>query len=269
MKHLIYCVALLVALSAAAATATEVYDGLYKDGVVKFKARDYAACRKLMAQALEKAEGPTEQGRVMLYTARAWHAEKNFKAARETCDKMLAMKGLRTTHRREVLALTAKLWTAEKNHAAAREALLKILEIKKLPPATAAHYQFELGMTYFRERNLPAARETFAKVMDVPEAHPNVKAVACFFTVYSMPKEAAAKRREVLAKVLTLKEVSHGYLVQARYRMAQTYMEEKDYPAAKAEFDRVLKMDPLDAKTRKRALNYLEKIKTAAAQPST
>ena len=263
MKRLVSGVALVAVLAAAAVAAgQEAYEKSYREGVAKFKARDYEACRKAMAQALDQAEGPKEQARVLLYVGRAWHAQKNFKAAREACTKVLEMKNLGSARRRDALALTAKAWTAEKNYAAAREALSKILKMKRLRPAVTAQTHLDLALTYFYERNLPKAHETFTKVIPVTEAHPNIRAVACFFAARCVLKDAA-KKRETLATVLTIAKVSPTYLVQARYRIARTYMDEKNYPAAKAEFDRLLKMDKVGARTRRRAAQQLRKIEQA------
>ena len=265
VKRLICCVALLGALSAAAATAADAYHKPYKDGVAKFKARDYEACRKLMAQALEKAENPNQRARCLLYVGRSWLAEKNFKAARETCATVLGMKGVSTARRLDALRLTAKICSTEGNRAGAREALSKILETKGLAPAVVVQTHSDLAQTYFYEGNRPAALKAFKKVIAMPEAHANDKAPACLLAADCTPD--AAGRRELLAKVLTLKKVSPGYLVQARYRIARTYMDEKNYPAAKAEFDRVLKMGHLDAKTKKRVVAQLEKIRSALSEP--
>jgi tetratricopeptide (TPR) repeat protein len=246
------------------------YDEAFQAARVKYMNGDYAAARKDMTEALSLARTPDEKVSALFRIAQAFKDEKKYVEARAEWGKILKIEDTAASDQLKAQFAIAGTYLDEKNYVQARTKLTEILtsadadtslkmatrlaiagsyeaekkfslarveyaeivECKDADVNTKAYAQAQLGQTYFIEKDFAGARTAWQKIAAMENAAPSLVLTARLGvadTYRLQNNDVEAEREFTAARVLGMK-------------VAQSFLEKKDYPLAIAAFNQVLSM---------------------------
>lgn len=285
MKNLLVMLFLMANLRVAHG-AHETFEEAIRSGADNVSSQNYAAAKAVYSEALNLAKTDEEKALAQLGLGASYLGDRKFSQARMEFAKVLELKRLSPFTQAMAQLSIGQSYMSETNFVQARAEFAKVLTMQNASSQLKFTTQLHIGQSYLHEKNFAQARMEFAKLLDYKNAVPVAESSAPLFIGKSYLAEGNFEQaRAAFAKALGAGEegASLGGVEQlramirkavllnkqsAQLGIAESYRLEGNQARAKAEYEKLLRMDKLDPAVKVEAQKQLKLMGVAVKTSS-